>query len=54
MAAERSTFLLDETQIPTQWYNLIPDLPSPPPPPPTQARVSLSGRMILLRCSRWP
>ena len=33
MAAERSTFLLDETQIPTQWYNLIPDLPSPPPPP---------------------
>ena len=33
MAAERSTFLLDETQIPTQWYNVIPDLPSPPPPP---------------------
>ncbi len=33
LAAERSTFLLDETQIPTQWYNLIPDLPSPPPPP---------------------
>ena len=31
--AERSTFLLDETQIPTQWYNVIPDLPSPPPPP---------------------
>ncbi len=30
---ERSTFLLDETQIPTQWYNVIPDLPSPPPPP---------------------
>ena len=33
MATERSTFLLDETQIPTQWYNVIPDLPSPPPPP---------------------
>ena len=30
---ERSTFLLDETQIPTQWYNVIPDLPAPPPPP---------------------
>ena len=33
MAVERSTFLLDETQIPTQWYNIIPDLPAPPPPP---------------------
>jgi tryptophan synthase beta chain len=25
--------LLDESQMPTQWYNLVPDLPSPPPPP---------------------
>jgi len=25
--------LLDEDQLPTQWYNLVPDLPSPPPPP---------------------
>src|SRR6187402_2183190 len=33
MATERSTFLLDETQIPTQWYNVVPDLPAPPPPP---------------------
>jgi tryptophan synthase beta chain len=33
MATERSTFLLDETQIPTQWYNIVPDLPAPPPPP---------------------
>lgn len=33
MATERSTFLLDETQIPTQWYNVVPDLPEPPPPP---------------------
>jgi tryptophan synthase beta chain len=32
MATERSTFLLDETQIPTQWYNVVPDLPTPPPP----------------------
>ena len=23
---------LDESQIPTQWYNIIPDLPEPPPP----------------------
>ena len=25
--------LLDESEMPTQWYNLVPDLPSPPPPP---------------------
>ncbi len=25
--------MLDESEMPTQWYNLIPDLPSPPPPP---------------------
>ncbi len=24
---------LEESELPTQWYNLIPDLPSPPPPP---------------------
>ena len=26
-------YLLDEDRIPTQWYNLVADLPSPPPPP---------------------
>ncbi|MTB15969.1 MAG: TrpB-like pyridoxal phosphate-dependent enzyme, partial [Actinobacteria bacterium] len=25
--------LLEESEMPTQWYNLIADLPSPPPPP---------------------
>ncbi len=25
--------LLDESEQPTQWYNVIPDLPTPPPPP---------------------
>src|SRR5918911_2476716 len=25
--------LLDESRMPTQWYNIVPDLPSPPPPP---------------------
>src|SRR5689334_22815001 len=25
-------FLLDESEMPTRWYNLIPDLPEPPPP----------------------
>jgi tryptophan synthase beta chain len=24
--------ILDESEMPTQWYNLVPDLPSPPPP----------------------
>jgi tryptophan synthase beta chain len=26
-------YLLDESQLPRQWYNVIPDLPAPPPPP---------------------
>src|SRR5437667_5387084 len=26
-------YLLDESELPRQWYNVIPDLPSPPPPP---------------------
>ena len=31
--SERTKFVLDESQIPAQWYNMIPDLPAPPPPP---------------------
>jgi tryptophan synthase beta chain len=31
--ADPSTILLDESEMPTQWYNVIPDLPEPPPPP---------------------
>ena len=32
-AVNQHKFLLDESEMPTRWYNLIPDLPSPPPPP---------------------
>ena len=31
--AERTKITLDESEIPRQWYNVIPDLPAPPPPP---------------------
>ncbi|MFO7547809.1 MAG: TrpB-like pyridoxal phosphate-dependent enzyme [Acidimicrobiia bacterium] len=31
--AEYTKILLDESEMPTAWYNLVPDLPSPPPPP---------------------
>ncbi len=30
--AEQTKILLDESEIPTRWYNVIPDLPEPPPP----------------------
>jgi tryptophan synthase beta chain len=30
--ADTLKYLLDETKIPTRWYNVIADLPSPPPP----------------------
>ncbi|MGY1810191.1 TrpB-like pyridoxal phosphate-dependent enzyme [Blastococcus sp. SYSU D00669] len=33
MAGMQHKILLDESQLPTQWYNVVPDLPSPPPPP---------------------
>ena len=29
----RTKIMLDESELPRQWYNVIPDLPSPPPPP---------------------
>ncbi|MGW3998286.1 TrpB-like pyridoxal phosphate-dependent enzyme [Amycolatopsis sp. NPDC004772] len=31
--AEQTKYVLDEADLPTQWYNVIPDLPEPPPPP---------------------
>ncbi len=30
---QQHKYLLDESQMPTRWYNIIPDLPVPPPPP---------------------
>ena len=29
---EPTKILLDESELPTRWYNIIPDLPAPPPP----------------------
>jgi tryptophan synthase beta chain len=29
----RTKYVLDEDELPAQWYNIVPDLPSPPPPP---------------------
>lgn len=31
--AKQTKILLDESEMPTRWYNIIPDLPAPPPPP---------------------
>ncbi|MCY3849586.1 MAG: TrpB-like pyridoxal phosphate-dependent enzyme [Acidimicrobiaceae bacterium] len=33
MAEEYYRVNLPESELPTQWYNVIPDLPAPPPPP---------------------
>ena len=30
---EQHKYILDESEMPTQWYNLVADLPTPPPPP---------------------
>ncbi|MFD9893641.1 TrpB-like pyridoxal phosphate-dependent enzyme [Amycolatopsis sp. NPDC059027] len=29
----RTKYTLDEADLPTRWYNVVPDLPEPPPPP---------------------
>ena len=29
----RTKFLLDESEIPTHWYNIVADMPNPPAPP---------------------
>ncbi len=31
--SERTKYVLDESEMPTRWYNVIADLPEPPPPP---------------------
>jgi tryptophan synthase beta chain len=31
--AKQTKILLDESEMPTRWYNIIPDLPEPPAPP---------------------
>ena len=31
--ADVTKILLDESEIPQAWYNLVADLPEPPPPP---------------------
>jgi tryptophan synthase beta chain len=33
MTGVQHKYLLDESEMPTRWYNVIPDLPAPPPPP---------------------
>lgn len=31
--SEQVRYLLDESEMPTHWYNVVADLPTPPPPP---------------------
>ena len=33
MTEQQHKFVLDESEMPTHWYNVVPDLPAPPPPP---------------------
>ncbi len=33
MSEQQHKFVLDESEMPTHWYNVVPDLPAPPPPP---------------------
>ncbi|MBK6280872.1 MAG: TrpB-like pyridoxal phosphate-dependent enzyme [Gammaproteobacteria bacterium] len=33
MSSDYTKILLEEHEMPTRWYNIVPDLPEPPPPP---------------------
>ena len=33
MAVQQHKVILDESEMPPRWYNLLADLPTPPPPP---------------------
>ncbi|MTD15392.1 TrpB-like pyridoxal phosphate-dependent enzyme [Nakamurella sp. YIM 132087] len=33
MTVRQHKYLLDESEMPTRWYNIVPDLPEPPAPP---------------------
>ena len=35
--------LLEESEMPTHWYNIVPDLPEPPPPPLHPGRMDPIG-----------
>jgi tryptophan synthase beta chain len=41
-------YVLNEDQMPTVWYNIIPDLPAPPPPPLHPGRMDPVGPEDLL------
>lgn len=41
--AEGTRFILPESAIPTSWYNIVADLPSPPPPPLHPGRLDPVG-----------
>ena len=45
-------YLLDESEMPRRWYNVIPDLPAPPPPPLHPGTGSRSAPTTWRRCSR--
>ena len=38
--------VLPDSELPTQWYNVISDLPSPPPPPLHPGTLAPVGQMI--------
>ena len=48
-------YLLQESELPQQWYNVIPDLPAPPPPGGKVIKLTLAVRQPGSRAGcRWP
>jgi hypothetical protein len=45
-------YVLQESQLPRHWYNIVADLPAPPPPPLHPGTGQPVGPDDLARCSR--
>ena len=50
---QQHKFQLDESEMPTRWYNVLHDLPTPPPPVLHPGTGSPWARTTWHRCSRW-
>lgn len=51
MAMTQYSYFLDESQIPTQWYNIPADMPSPPIHPATHEHFGPEANTDILKVS---
>ena len=48
--SDYTKILLEEDEMPTQWYNIVADLPEPPPPPLHPATATSHAVLPMAAC----